>query len=271
MDTFNLGFLGAGQMATALATGIIRAGIVPPERIWASDPQGDARQRFAAALPGSHLETDNRQVASCCLVLILAVKPQFADTVVADLSGMVGPDHLVISICAGVPLARLATGLPPAVRLIRVMPNTPCLVGEGASGYALGPGTTDADGQVAERLLASVGKAFRLDEHQLDAVTGLSGSGPAFLYLVIEALSDGGVLMGLPRGVSTALAAQTVRGAATMVLETGDHPAVLKDRVTSPGGTTAAGLDTLERHAVRSAMTRAVQKAAGRSMELGTS
>ena len=270
MDEFNLGFIGAGQMATAMAAGVVRAGVVSREQIWASDPNKDARQRFASGLPGVHVEADNRQVASCCQVLVLAVKPQYVDAVVAHLSETVGQDHLVISICAGVRLERIADGLPSDVRLIRVMPNTPCLVGEGASGYAIGPRATESDGQLTETLLASVGKVFRLEERLLDVVTGLAGSGPAFIYLLIEALSDGGVLMGLPRDVATALAAQTVRGAATMVLETGDHPAVLKDRVTSPGGTTAAGLDTLEQHAVRSAMVQAVQSATFKSMELGT-
>lgn len=269
MEPFNLGFIGAGQMATALAAGVVRAEIVGPQQIWAGDPDAGARERFATRLAGAHVESDNRQVVSHCRILVLAVKPTSAQAVLAELAPTMGPQHLLISICAGVPLARLASGLPDGVRLIRVMPNTPSLVGEGASGYALGPTATEEDARLAERLLGAVGTAYRLDERLLDAVTGLAGSGPAFVYLLIEALSDGGVRMGLPRPVAAALAAQTLRGAATMVLQTGEHPAVLRERVTSPGGTTAAGLAALEQCAVRSAMMRAVESATQRSIELG--
>ncbi len=149
------------------------------------------------------------------------------------------------------------------------MPNTPCLVGQSASGYCLGPGCSASDGQLVAQLLEAVGTAHPVDEKLLDAVTGLSGSGPAFVYVIIEALSDGGVRVGLPRDVSTALAAQTVLGAAQMVLRTGQHPGVLKDQVTSPGGTTIAGLQALEEHGVRGAIIAAVEAAAKRSVELG--
>ena len=149
------------------------------------------------------------------------------------------------------------------------MPNTPCLIGQSASGYCLGPRTTSADGLLVAQLLGAVGRAFAVDEALLDAVTGLSGSGPAFVYVMIEALSDGGVRMGLPRDVATALAAQTVRGAAQMVLETGEHPGVLKDRVASPGGTTIAGLQALETGGLRGTLMAAVEAATRRSIELG--
>ena len=149
------------------------------------------------------------------------------------------------------------------------MPNTPCLIGQSASGYCLGPRATAADGQLVAQLLGAVGRAFAVDEKLLDAVTGLSGSGPAFVYVMIEALSDGGVRMGLPRDVATALAAQTVRGAAQMVLETGEHPGVLKDRVASPGGTTIAGLQALETGGLRGTLMAAVEAATRRSIELG--
>ncbi len=154
-------------------------------------------------------------------------------------------------------------------RVIRVMPNTPALVGQGASAYAMGSGASEADAKLAETLLNSVGLARKVDEKLLDAVTGLSGSGPAFVYLMIEALSDGGVRMGLPRDLATTLAAQTLLGAAQMVVTTGDHPGVLKDRVTSPGGTTIAGLQVLEDRGVRGALIGAVEAATRRSMELG--
>src|SRR5207244_7402529 len=163
----------------------------------------------------------------------------------------------------------LAEGLGSERRLVRVMPNTPCLVAASASGYAPGEAATTEDINLVDRLLNAVGRAFRLPEHLLDAVTGLSGSGPAFIYVIIEAMSDGGVRMGLPRDVATALAAQTVFGAAKMVLETGAHPAVLKDMVASPGGTTIAGLHALERGGLRAALIDAVEAATKRSAELG--
>jgi pyrroline-5-carboxylate reductase len=189
--------------------------------------------------------------------------------VLGELRGRVTTRHLVVSVAAGIPLAAIASGLGPGPRLVRVMPNTPCLIGQGASAYCLGPGATAADGELVGRLLSAVGRAYVVPEKLLDAVTGLSGSGPAFVYVMIEALSDGGVRMGLPRDVATTLAAQTVRGAAEMVLASGEHPAVLKDRVASPGGTTIAGLQALESGAVRAALIAAVEAATRRSVELG--
>jgi pyrroline-5-carboxylate reductase len=210
----------------------------------------------------------NRDVTERSDVLILAVKPQSMAPVLAELRSVVTDGHLVVSIAAGVPLAALAAGLGPSCRLIRVMPNTPALVGAGASGYCLGPNATADDEAVVRACLGSVGRAYRVPESLLDAVTGLSGSGPAFVYLMIEALSDGGVRVGLPRDVATALAAQTLLGAAQMVLETGLHPGVLKDQVASPGGTTIAGLHALERGGLRAALIDAVQAATRRSAEL---
>jgi len=264
----NLGFVGAGQMARALAAGFVRAGLVRPEQIVAFDPADVATQQFAAAIPDARLVTSNGMVVRAASVVFLAVKPQTAPSVMQELVGTWKADQLLVSIAAGLSLARLTSGFGTP-RVVRVMPNTPCLVGRGASGFALGPGATAADGELVGRLLRAVGTAFAVEERLLDAVTGLSGSGPAFVYTLIEALSDGGVRMGLPRTVATALAAQTVLGAAEMVLTTGEHPAVLKDRVASPGGTTIAGLQALENHGLRAALIAAVEAATRRSVELG--
>ena len=261
-----IGFVGAGQMARALAKGFLTSGLAPAEKMLAFDPSADALWQFSAAAPGVRQVTGNAQVAAADVV-ILAVKPQAMDAVMAELAVVASP-ALFVSIAAGVNLSRLCQGLKTK-RVARVMPNTPCLVGRGASAYALASGASTADGVLVATLLAAVGLAFPVEEKLLDAVTGLSGSGPAFVYLMIEALSDGGVRMGLPRDMATALAAQTVRGAAEMVLSEKEHPAVLRDRVTSPGGTTIAGLQALEDRGVRGAFIAAVEAATRRSQELG--
>jgi pyrroline-5-carboxylate reductase len=265
-----IGFLGAGKMATALARGWLKAGLTRPDRVMASDPLPEAQQAFAAA---SRIQAgaDNREVVKSSDVLILAVKPQSMASLLTEIRPLVTNRHLIVSIAAGISLQQLATGLGGERRLIRVMPNTPCLIGASASGYSPGGTSTAEDTALVDRLLKAVGLAFCLPESMLDVVTGLSGSGPAFVYVVIEALSDGGVRMGLPRDVSTALAAQTVFGAAKMVLETGSHPAVLKDMVASPGGTTIAGLHALERGGLRAALIDAVEAATKRAAELGKS
>jgi len=263
----SVGFIGAGQMATALGQGLVKARLIPAEKILASDPLPEARERFARAT-GGKTTADNVEVAAACSVLFLAVKPQQMGKVLSQLHGQIGPAKLVVSIAAGVRLAVLAEGLGPEVRLVRVMPNTPCLVGKGASGYCLGDRATPQDGDLVRQMLGAVGVAYPVEEKLMDAVTGLSGSGPAFVYVMIEALADGGVRMGLPRGVALGLAAQTLLGAAEMVLTTGDHPGVLKDRVASPGGTTIAGLQALEAGGLRAALIAAVEAATRRSIEL---
>jgi pyrroline-5-carboxylate reductase len=260
--------IGAGQMATALGQGFVRSRLVDGKNLLAADPAADARERFAQAT-GGRTTTDNAAVAAEADVLFLAVKPQQIAQVAAELRGKLDAKKLVVSIVAGIRLATLADRLGPGPRLVRVMPNTPCLIGQGACAYSLGENATPADGELVDRLLTSVGIACRVDEKLLDAVTGLSGSGPAFVYVIIEALSDGGVRMGLPRAVATQLAAQTVRGAAEMVAVTGEHPGVLKDRVASPGGTTIAGLQALEEGGLRAALMAAVETATRRAVELG--
>jgi pyrroline-5-carboxylate reductase len=262
------GFIGSGKMATALVQGMLRAGLAPPGAIRASDPHEPARHALGEAA-GVATTASNLDVVLGCDVLVLAVKPQNLTAVLTELQPAMTPAHLVISIAAGVPLATIGSFLGPDCRLVRVMPNAPALIGAGASAYCLGPNATSDDEQVVRTFLESVGLAVRVGEPLLDAVTGLSGSGPAFVYVMIEALSDGGVRMGLPRDVATLLAAQTVLGAARSVLETGLHPGVLRDQVASPGGTTIAGLHALERGGLRAALIDAVEAAARRSEELG--
>jgi pyrroline-5-carboxylate reductase len=262
-----VGFLGAGRMATALARSWVQAGLVRGERCRASDPLPAARETFTAET-GCAAGADNLAVAAASDVLVLAVKPQTMPALLAEIAPKLR-DPLVISIAAGITLRQLSEGLGASRRLVRVMPNTPCLVGASASGYAAGDKARADDVALVDRLLSAVGVAFRLPEPLLDAVTGLSGSGPAFVYLVIEALADGGVRVGLPRDVAQALAAQTVLGAAKMVLETGLHPGALKDMVASPAGTTIAGLHALERGGVRGAIMDAVEAATRRAWELG--
>jgi pyrroline-5-carboxylate reductase len=263
-----IGFLGAGQMATALARGWAAAGLLDAAKSLASDPYLSAREKFTSAT-GVRSVTSNAEVAAAAPVLVLAVKPQTMAAALGEVRSALSDNHVVISIAAGVTLKQLAEHLGTDTRLVRVMPNTPCLVGASAAGIAAGPAATKADVALVDQLFNAVGKAYAVPESQLDAVTGLSGSGPAFVYVMIEALADGGVRAGLPRDVALALAAQTVLGSAKMVLETGSHPGVLKDAVASPGGTTIAGLHALERAGVRGGLMDAVEAAARRATELG--
>ncbi len=265
-----IGFLGAGKMATALARGFIHAKIVVPNQIIASDSVPAARTAFAQET-GAKAVLSNAEVLRSAKIIFLAVKPDQTAAVLAEVREHFTPAHLLISIAAGVPLARLEGALPAKARVIRVMPNTPALVGESATAFALGKSARPADGALAQKLFASVGTALQVKESLLDAVTGLSGSGPAYVYLFIEALSDGGVAAGLPRDVATRLAAQTVLGGAKMVLETGQHPGALKDMVTSPGGTTIEGLHELEKGKFRGTLMSAVRAAAEKARKLGQS
>ena len=264
-----LGFIGAGRMATALAKGCIEAELLPAAAVLASDPVEAARAAFAAELPGVQLVADNAAVLAGAETIVLAVKPQMMKQVLAEIRPHATPRHLFISIAAGVTLSRLAESLPPDSRLIRVMPNTPCLIGLGASCYSRGASATDADVEIVHQLLASVGSAYEVDESQLDAVTGLSGSGPAFVYSAIEALAEGGAAMGLPARLALELASQTAAGAAAMILQTGRSPAELREQVTSPGGTTLAGLNELKARDGAGAFRAAVEAATRRSIELG--
>ncbi|GAB6165361.1 pyrroline-5-carboxylate reductase [Thermostilla marina] len=263
-----IGFIGAGRMAQALAGGMIRSAIVQPRDVTASDPSEAARKAFQEAT-GADSVDDNETVVNRSDVIFLAVKPQQLAAALEPIRDCFEEAKLVVSIAAGVGLTKLMEWTGGRCRLIRVMPNTPCLVGEGASAYCLGPHATEQDGELVEGLLGAVGCVVRVDEKQMDAVTGLSGSGPAFVYVAIEALADAGVRVGLPRSVALTLAAQTVKGAAEMVLRSGEHPGALKDAVASPGGTTIAGLHALELCGLRAAFYEAVSAAAERSAELG--
>lgn len=254
-------------MARALAAGFVHSELIAPSQILACDPAAQAREAFEKSVNNAVIAHTSGRVIADADVVFLAVKPQYV-SVVADEVSLSDFEGLLVSIAAGVPLERL-TELFAYDRIIRVMPNTPCLVGQCAAGFAAAEGVLDEDRETVAQLLGAVGIAFELEERLLDAVTGLSGSGPAFVYTMIEALSDGGVRMGLPRSVATALAAQTVRGAAAMVLETGEHPGQLKDNVASPGGTTIAGLAALEQAGVRAGLISAVEAATNRSLELG--
>lgn len=267
-SALKLGFVGAGKMASALARGFIQAGIATAESTIASDPFEAARAAIARDT-GIKTTASNRDVTQFASVILLAVKPDQVNEVLAELRPQLTLKHLLISIAAGVPLARLEGALPAGARVIRVMPNTPALVGASASAFALGRSATPDDAQLAQTLFAAVGTAVPVKEHLLDAVTGLSGSGPAYAFLIIEALSDGGVAAGLPRDIATRLAAQTLLGSARLLLETGSHPGALKDMVTSPGGTTIEGLHELEKGGLRAALISAVRAAADKSRRLG--
>ena len=263
-----IGFLGAGKMATALAKGFIESRLIEPNRLLASDPVEAARLGFTHAV-GAQTTSCNLDVVQFATVNLLAVKPDQVDDVLAEIRPRFTSNHLLVSIAAGVSISKLETGLVAGSRVVRVMPNTPALVGTSATAFALGHGAKPEDGQLAQKLFSAVGLSFQVKESLLDAVTGLSGSGPAYVYLMIEAMSDGGVACGLPREIAAKLAAQTVLGAAKMVLETGLHPGALKDMVTSPGGTTIEGIYELEKGKVRGALMNAVRAATEKSKKLG--
>jgi pyrroline-5-carboxylate reductase len=267
-SAMKLGLLGAGKMATALARGFIHAGLATAESILASDPFEAARNAIGRDA-GIKTTASNPEVLKFAEIVVLAVKPDQVNDVLAGVRAEFTDRHVLISIAAGVTLARIETALTPGARVIRVMPNTPALVGESASAFACGNSATREDAQLAQALFSSVGVAFQVKESLLDAVTGLSGSGPAYAFLMIEALSDGGVAAGLPRDVATRLAAQTLLGSAKLLLETGLHPGALKDMVTSPGGTTIEGLHELEKAGVRGALVNAVRAATEKSKRLG--
>jgi pyrroline-5-carboxylate reductase len=261
-----IGFLGAGRMATALARGFLAAGCCKAEGLFASDPLKGARDAFARET-GGHVSASNFDIVAASGILVVAVKPEQVAGILAEVRGQLEKRHLLVSIAAGVSLARLEESVPGA-RWVRVMPNTPALVGASASAFALGNEATRSDAALVQELFGSVGLALEVKEKLLNAVTGLSGSGPAYGFMMIEAMADGGVAAGLPREVAQRLAAQTLLGAAKMVLETGQHPGALKDAVCSPGGTTIEAVHELEKAGLRSALIGAVRAAADKAGRL---
>jgi pyrroline-5-carboxylate reductase len=263
-----LGVIGAGKMGSALIRGIVKARIVSPDKITASDAD-PALLSSLKKETGIKTTLDNSIATKSAEIILLALKPDMVRPVLQEIKGSLTREHLIISIAAGIPIKAIEEIAGPETRIIRVMPNTPALIGRGAAAYSRGKKTTKNDVEDVKAILEAIGTAVELPEKNLDAVTGLSGSGPAFVFMVIEALADGGVKMGLPRAVAMQLAAQTVAGAAMMVLETKKHPGELKDQVASPGGTTIAGISQLERGGLRATLIDAVEAATKRSMELG--
>ena len=260
-------FLGGGNMASAIIRGLLRAG-TPPERITATVRRGEKKTELEQAF-GIRVLTDNLAAARDAEIVVLAVKPQAFDKLLTTVAPAIDHRKLVISVAAGVPIAALERRLGAGARIVRAMPNTPSLVGLGATALSGGEHATDEDLRLAQMIFDSVGLTTVVDEGLLDAVTGLSGSGPAYIFLIIEALSDAGVKVGLSRHVALKLAAQTVLGSAKLLMETGQHPGHLKDQVTSPGGTAIAGLHTLEAGGLRTTLIDAVEAATRRAKELG--
>ena len=263
-----VGFIGGGNMAGALIRGLLHSETMTPDQIRASDVKPD---RLAELHTKYDIETteDNTALAGWADVIVLSVKPQIVDRILAPVAAALAPGDVVVSIAAGVPLEAIEARLPPGAKVVRAMPNTAAIALAGATAIAPGASASPDDVEVARALFEAVGRCVVLDESLLDAVTGLSGSGPAYVMLMIEALADGGVKVGLGRDTALLLAAQTVYGAAKLQLETGEHPGRLKDMVTSPGGTAIAGLHTLEAGGLRRTLIDAVEAASTRAAELG--
>ncbi|MBP7331810.1 MAG: pyrroline-5-carboxylate reductase [Firmicutes bacterium] len=270
MHVFNkqkIGFIGGGAMCEALVTGLFRAGLVAPSQVYISDVSEQRREQLGQKL-GVNTMADNCAVTGAADIVIISVKPHVAAVVFKEIAAVARPEQIFISIAAGVTISQIESCLAGPIPVIRVMPNTPCLVGEGASAVSAGRYAGEDSVKAAMAIFNAAGKAVEVPESLLDCVTGLSGSGPAYMYLILESLADGAVRLGLPANIAGELAAQTMLGAAKMVLETKEHPAKLKNMVTTPGGTTAAGLFALEEGALRSVLMKAVAGATRRSREM---
>ena len=265
--TAKIGFIGAGKMATAMIEGLLSKGLYAKDEIIACSKSQKTKDRVSKQL-GIEVTTDASKVFSSTDVVILAVKPNQIEGILTTNIVANSTKKLLISIAAGIKICTLERYVPDS-RIVRVMPNVCCTVLESASSYTLGSRATDEDRQLVKKILEAIGMAFEIPEEKIDAVTGLSGSSPAYMFMVIDALADGGVLMGLPRDVAIKLAAQTMLGSAKTVLETGKHPEDLKDSVCSPGGTTIEGVKVLEDYGMRAAFISAVQASAEKSKEMG--
>ena len=261
-------FIGSGNMSEALIAGLLRTDRARPEQLVATDILV-ARRDLLTSRFGITTSDDNRSAGAQADVIVLSVEPQGLDEVLEEIGPTIGSDTIIVSVAAGYPIARIAQRVDITGRIVRAMPNTPSIIGEGITALAYADQLTPGDQAAIRELFESVGKVVVIEERLMNAVTGLSGSGPAYVYMMIEALADGGVMMGLPRETAAALAAQTVAGAARMVISHQAHPAALKDRVASPGGTTIAGLRALEKGKVRATLMSAVEAATKRSHELG--
>lgn len=267
-DRKPIGFLGTGKMGTALASGFVRGGFCRPDDVIATNRSDEGRRNFAVETGCEVVDTPEEVVAGA-ETLIVAVKPRAVSTLLDSIAGIVDETHLVVSVAAGCSIEKMEKSLGGERRIVRVMPNTPCLVAEGASVFATGPYATEADADVVARMFATVGIIERVGEDLIDAVTGLSGSGPAYVFEIVRALTDGAVRQGLPRDIAHRLAVQTVVGAGRMLAETGEEPTTLKNQVASPGGTTMAALYELERGGLAATLMDAVDAATARSAELG--
>jgi pyrroline-5-carboxylate reductase len=263
-----IAFLGGGNMAEALIKGLIAAGTARPDHILVADVSAD-RLAHLNKTYGVVAQKSNLDAVRGADVIILSVKPAVIEKVLGEAASVLDEKKLVISIAAGVSLAKIERALKEGARVVRVMPNTPALVLAGATALAGGKHATSEDLALSQGIFNSVGRVVMVEEKLMDAVTGLSGSGPAYVFMIIDALSDAGVKAGLPRPLALELAAQTVYGSAKMVLETNEHPGKLRDMVTSPGGTTIEGLHALEKGKLRATLMNAVEAATARSRELG--
>jgi len=262
-----IGIIGAGHIGTAVIGGIVKAKLTAAKNIFASDKSESNVEELAKSL-GIHTTTDNKKVVKSSDVIVLAVKPMNAREVLSDIKDVVKPSQVIISVMAGIKTSLITALLGVECPVIRTMPNTPALVDSGATAISKGKFADDEHLNIAHTIFKSIGMVEVVPENLLDAVTGLSGSGPAYIYMVIEAMTDGGVKMGIPRQIAFRLAAQTVFGAAKLVIETGKHPAILKDEVTTPGGTAIAAVAELETHGLRTMLINAVSTATARSKEL---
>jgi pyrroline-5-carboxylate reductase len=268
LNDHKIGFVGTGNMAEAMMKGLIKAGAARPDAIMASDVREDRLNAIKGALDIS-TSSKNLDVVDHADIIVLAVKPQIMEMVLKELSPHLDMSKLLISIAAGISLTTIESHLNRDLRLIRAMPNIAALVQESATAVCPGRHASPEDLKLARALFDAVGKTVTIEEVLMDAITGLSGSGPAYIFLIIDAMADAGVKVGLSRDVALTLSAQTVLGAAKLLIETGEHPGRLKDRVTSPGGTAIAGLHTLEQGGLRTTLINAIEVATHRSIELG--